>query len=123
MITKKGILEISDPSIKYISEWRDNYGNCYINSYIRYGRFLLNKQVTGCGCTSYYLVNNENIILLSPRVKLLRHKHSKLRGIFYFNREKDERTDIPYFTINQLIYELGQYLNSCKFNNFCSFCF
>ena len=117
MITKQGILEISDPSIKYISEWRDNYGNCCIDSYIRYGRFLLNKQVTGCGCTSYYLVNNENIILLSPRVKLLRDKHSKLKGIFYYNREIDETTNKSYFTINHLIYELGRYLNSCKSNN------
>ena len=117
MIYKRQLLQISDPSIKYISEWRDNYGNCCIDSYIRYGRFLLNKQVTGCGCTSYYLVNNENIILLSPRVKLLRDKHSKLKGIFYFNREIDDTNNKPYFTINQLIYELGQYLNSCNFNN------
>ena len=117
MIYKRHLLQISDPSIKYISEWRDNYGNCYIDSYINNGRFLLNKQVTGCGCTSYYLMNNENIILLSPRVKLLRDKHSKLKGIFYFNREIDDTNNKPYFTINQLIYELGQYLNSCNFNN------
>ena len=106
MIYKSNLLEISDPSIKYISEWRDNYGNCYIDSYISNGRFLLNKQITGCGCTSYYLMNNEHIILLSPRVKLLRDKHSILSGIFYFNREIDDRTNKPYFAINQLIYDV-----------------
>ncbi len=116
MINKIGTLKIKDPSTKYISEWRDTYGNCYIDNYISRGRFLLNKQVTGCGCTSYYLINNENIILLSPRVKLLRDKHRKLNGVFYFNREKDETTNKQYCSISFLEHELDNYWKYCISN-------
>jgi len=117
MIIFKKNLVINDPSIKYISDWKDINGNCIINNYIGYGRYLLNKQLTGCGCTSYYLKNNENVILLSPRLKLLKDKFQKIQGLFYFNREKDESTGYPYFTINDLRKELNNYFKFCKNNN------
>lgn len=117
MLIFKKKLEINDPSIKYISDWKDVNCNCIIDNYIGYGRYLLNKQLTGCGCTSYYLKNNENVILLSPRVKLLKDKRKKIPGLLYFNREKDETTSCPYFTIDNLKMQMNQYFQWCYDNN------
>lgn len=117
MINYKGLIEVNDPSIDYVSNWKDNYGNPIIAQYIKSGKkIIIDKQITGCGFTTYYLTNNENVILVSPRTKLINNKMSKHSGLFYFNREKDNKTGNPIFSIPELKQDLGYYIQHCYHN-------
>ena len=53
--------------IKYISDWKELD--------LPKGHYILNKIVTGCGFTEYFLNNNIPTILCSPRKALLGNKH------------------------------------------------
>ena len=53
--------------IKFISDWKELE--------LPKGHYILNKIVTGCGFTEYFLNNNIPTILCSPRKALLGNKH------------------------------------------------
>ena len=66
---KNDILVNVPKGTRYISEWKE------LDSYLSLDYpFIFNKVVTGCGATTYYLLNNENVVLLSPRIELIRSK-------------------------------------------------
>ena len=55
------------------------------------GKFIVNKLLTGCGFTYKFLVDENPVILLSPRLELI-HSKEHLQNVFYFkNSNKAER--------------------------------
>ena len=65
---KKEIIAVP-AKIRYISEWK----NFQIDNYPH----ILDKQIPGCGFTEWCLVNEENVILCSPRRILLQNKRDQ----------------------------------------------
>ena len=62
------ILEVPD-YVRYISEWT--------NLELPKGHYIMDKVVTGCGFTEYFLNNNIPVILCSPRKVLLKNKYDQ----------------------------------------------
>ena len=79
-------------NIRYISDWVD-----IINILPRNQHYILNKIVTGCGFTEYFLNNEIPIILCSPRKILLENKHEQ-------HKTKGRPT---YLVINKLEKNVG----------------
>lgn len=79
-------------NIRYISDWID-----IINILPRNQHYILNKIVTGCGFTEYFLNNEIPIILCSPRKILLENKHEQ-------HKTKGRPT---YLVINKLEKNVG----------------
>lgn len=48
-------------------------------------KFILNKTVTGCGGTSLFLNSDFPIVIISPRVQVLKEKHSQHPDTFLFH--------------------------------------
>lgn len=72
-----------DKGIKHLSDWKGMYS-------LPSGRILLNKSVTGCGGTTFYLNNDENVILCSPRTELLSCKLNDanvIKELVYYDAE------------------------------------
>lgn len=75
--------------IQYISEWKD-----YLMPIGEH--CIIDKGVTGCGYTEYCLMNNNNIVLCSPRKLLLdnkaeQHLKKNHRNILYLKSLSDEK--------------------------------
>ena len=70
--------------IRYLSEWKDFKLNRFPK------KFILDKQLPGCGFTNYCLSSLENVVLCSPRKVLLENKA-------YSDKFKDE----VYLVINE----------------------
>lgn len=72
------------------------------------GKFILNKTLTGCGGTSMFLNSDLPVVIISPRLQVLKEKHNQHPDTFLFhvplcnNRSK---------AIRQKMSELGTYLN------------
>lgn len=62
--------------IKYISDWTEYT--------IPFGKCIIDKKVCGCGYTQFCLINQDKIILCSPRLALLENKASQNPGCHYF---------------------------------------
>lgn len=110
MINNIGTVRI-DQGIEYISDWKDSSGNFMIESILDNSRMIINKVVTGCGFTTYCLINNENTIIVSPRVWLIREKSRKFSNSFYFNRELNSKKS-PIYTQDQILSSLSDYLKN-----------
>ena len=88
---------------QYLSNWSD------FDSIMPQGHIILNKSICGCGCTDYYLTNEQPVILVSPRKALIT---SKLKGgrtagkLFYFDRSSGGN-------VNDTINDMWNYLNFC----------
>jgi hypothetical protein len=68
--------------VRFISDWSEYDLNDFNFQHI------LDKRVPGCGYTEYCLKNDMNIILCSPRKKLLQNKKDQHKDeIFYFKNE------------------------------------
>ena len=121
MISNKGKMTI-DSGIKYISDWKDNIGNYKIESIIGQGKVIVNKQITGCGFTSYCLdasKNPYNYILLSPRISLIKNKVEQFYGCFYFDRVSSKKgKKSKYKSREQLEQELLVHFQWCQANCF-----
>ena len=111
-------LKIDIPySFEYVSDWKDYSGRYEFDKYLLNTPVIVNKQTTGCGFTTYVLVNNENTILVSPRTQLLRNKWESFSGrVFYFNREYDE-SGKQEIELGDLIMNLGNYIGECHSKN------
>ena len=122
MIVDRGIIKIS-PGIEYITQWVDENGQYIISRYLSSGKQIINKSVTGCGFTTYCLLNNENVILISPRITLIKNKIEQINKpknklLFYFDRElspsskkkSDKKTE-------KLIEDLFNYCTKCVKTN------
>ena len=84
----KNEIEIEVPiDVNYLSNWND------FDSRLPKGKVILNKNICGCGCTEYYLRNEQPIILVSPRKELLNCKMNskRERPLFYFDRSKSKK--------------------------------
>lgn len=49
------------------------------------GKFILNKTVTGCGGTSLFLNSDLQIVIVSPRIQVLKEKHGQYPETFLFH--------------------------------------
>lgn len=79
------------------------------------GKIILNKNICGCGCTEYYLRNDQPVILVSPRKELINCKmRSTNRPIplFYFDRSEGLELDD---TINRMLAYINNPFNSPGF--------
>ena len=114
MIGQKQLLHV-DSGIKYLSQWQ-NGNESFINWILKQGKVVLNKVVTGCGFTSGCLANDQDIILLSPRIHLIKNKMKQfnmksdynpygIENCFYFDRKKKE---------DELWLALGDYFQKCQ---------
>ena len=80
-------------NIKYIGNWKE------IINLLPKGHYILNKIVTGCGFTEYFLNNNIPTILCSPRKALLgnkyrQHKEEGVPTYLYRNKyDSEENVD------------------------------
>ena len=77
-------ITIDVPSgIRFISDWE---GFCLPEI-----PCIIDKQITGCGFTEWCIRNNQNTILVSPRLILLENKEEQHRGkVFYARNDLDE---------------------------------
>ncbi len=67
------IIKINVPFyVNYINDWNEIFQSINFN-----GHIIINKIVTGCGFTEYFLNNNIPTILCSPRKVLLENKHQQ----------------------------------------------
>lgn len=73
------------------------------------GKFILNKTVTGCGGTSLFLNSNFPVVIISPRLQVLKEKHRQYPDSFHFH--------VPFSgnrgqAIIQMMRDLDSYLDS-----------
>ena len=72
--------------IRYISDWEDfKFGNFLQN------KFILDKQIPGCGFTEYCINGPENVILCSPRKMLLENKYNQHEKEVYLVRNEFDK--------------------------------
>ena len=73
----KNVLEVPG-GYRFISDWKeyDLEDFCFPH--------ILDKQIPGCGYTTYCLWNQQNLILVSPRRILLENKAEQTEHVFYF---------------------------------------
>ena len=117
MIDNKGTINVT-PGVDYVNDWKDKKGNYVLDKIISSGKVIINKEVTGCGFTTYTLSNGLDSILISPRIKLILNKMEQFNKdeeiCFYFNREKGY--DGKQKTIDELKTEFTLYQHECKQN-------
>ena len=71
-------------------------------------KFILNKTVTGCGGTSMFLNSSLPIVIISPRLQVLKEKHNQHPDTFLFHVPLcNNRPE----AIRQKMSELGTYLD------------
>lgn len=101
------IKEIKIPrGTRYLGNWKD-----FKNKLPTTGRNIINKQYTGVGLTTYFLKNESNIILLSPRLELLKCKaeDKELKNrVHWFNRSGETKEEHITRTLQRL-YNYLQY--------------
>ena len=90
-LMKNNIIEIKVPQgIRYLSQW--DPGFCFANFP---ERFILDKQIPGCGFTEYCLTGPENVILCSPRKLLLKNKWDQHeQDVYLVVNEADKDPDV-----------------------------
>jgi hypothetical protein len=94
---------------RHLSEWTE-FGDI-----LPEGHIILNKNITGCGCTVFFLTNDKPVILASPRISLIKSKlkdKNIKRKLFYFDRSDGNKD------LSETIAEMDKYLQSCGPNPF-----
>ena len=94
---------------RHLSEWTE-FGDI-----LPEGHIILNKNITGCGCTVFFLTNDKPVILASPRISLIKSKlkdKNIKRELFYFDRSDGNKD------LSETIAEMDKYLLSCGPNPF-----
>ncbi len=91
------ILQVPD-YVMHISDWKELE--------LPKGHYIMDKVVTGCGFTEYFLNNNIPTILCSPRKALLKNKHEqhlkkskedpKILPTYHFKNEIDKDINIDF---------------------------
>ena len=83
--------------IRYISDWdKLEEGKRLIDQVPSDQSYIMNKTITGCGYTEYWLTNNYPVILCSPRLVLLENKeaqHIDQENLLYLKNEFDSFED------------------------------
>lgn len=92
------------PSCRYMSDY-----DKLINDLLPiYGKFILNKTLTGCGGTSLFLNSGLMVVIISPRIQVLKNKHKQYPDSFLFHIP--QCGDRPS-AIKQKMEELNSYLH------------
>ena len=89
---------------RHLSTWKE-FGDILPG-----GHIILNKNITGCGCTVFFLTNNRPVILASPRISLIKSKlkdKNIKRELFYFDRSDGNKD------LGDTIAEMDKYLQRC----------
>ena len=75
--------------IRYISDW-DNFeeGKKLRDELPKEGQYIMNKAITGCGYTEYWITNSLPAIICSPRLILLENKEDQHQEDI--NRDREE---------------------------------
>ena len=79
--------------IRYISDW-DSFedGKRLRDELPKEGQYIMNKTITGCGYTEYWITNDIPAIICSPRLILLENKEDQHQGdknVLYLKNEFD----------------------------------
>lgn len=77
---------------------------------LRYGKFILNKTITGCGGTSLFINSYIPTVIISPRIQALKDKHEQHPDTFLFHtryKNCNRRAE----DIIKLMSDLNTYLN------------
>ena len=93
------VITLNVPShVRYINQWE--------NLQLPKGHYIMDKVVTGCGFTEFFLNNNIPTILCSPRKVLLENKHNqhlknskkdkKILPTYLFKNEIDKDTTVDF---------------------------
>ena len=90
-LSKNNIVEIKVPrGIRYLSDWDSGFRFANFPD-----RFILDKQIPGCGFTEYCLTGSENVILCSPRKLLLKNKWDQHENdVYLVVNESDKDPDV-----------------------------
>ena len=92
------------PSCRYMSDY-----DKLINDLLPiYGKFIINKTLTGCGGTSLFLNSGLMVVIISPRIQVLKNKHKQYPDSFLFHIP--QCGDRPS-AIKQKMEELNSYLH------------
>jgi len=78
--------------VRYISEWDEVDNNPIKDLLPNDSSYIMNKTITGCGFTEYWITNNYPVILCSPRLVLLENKedqHKDMENLLYLRNEYD----------------------------------
>jgi hypothetical protein len=79
--------------IRYISDWdKLEEGKRLRDQVPQEGQYIMNKTITGCGYTEYWITNDYPTIICSPRLVLLENKedqHQKDKNVLYLKNEFD----------------------------------
>ena len=86
------ILEVPE-NIRYISEWE--------NLQLPKGHYIMDKVVTGCGFTEYFLNNSIPVILCSPRKVLLSNKYEQHPTTTYLFKNEVDKDLMVDFNLNE----------------------
>lgn len=68
-------------NVRYISEWEN------FKDYLPKGKIILNKSLPDCGASSWFLKNNEDVILAAPRISMLKCKKRDISGVYWFQSD------------------------------------
>lgn len=81
---KRTILNVPE-GIRYLSDWK-NFKDILPN-----GKIILNKSLPDCGASSWFLSNNDDVILASPRLSMLKCKSTdkNLQDIYWFKADSN----------------------------------
>ena len=94
MIINKGTLSVTN-GILHISDWLGLSCDTELSQLFLNGRVIVNKIATGCGFTSWCLWNPYNVILISPRIRLIQNKMEQKNpsgySYYYFDRERGRK--------------------------------
>lgn len=85
-------------TIRYLSNWAE------FKSKLPQGKFVLNKSVTDCGATTFFLIDTKPVVLCSPRTEILYTKHKKHKDTYLFKQENSKKKP------NELKQDLKNYL-------------
>lgn len=84
--------------IRYISDWDKLEEGKRIRNYLPIDEpYIMNKTITGCGFTEYWITNDQDVIICSPRKALLENKrdqHQDMLNLLYL--EDEYATFQPY---------------------------
>ena len=93
MIIKGEVIQVP-AGIRYLGDWKKEkgYSNDFCFSMFPDNRFILDKQLPGCGFTEYCnKIGNEDVILCSPRVMLINNKADQYGcNVFLVKNEMDK---------------------------------
>lgn len=91
------------PSCRYMSDY-----DKLINGLLPInGKFILNKTLTGCGGTSLFLNSGLMVVIISPRIQVLKNKHKQYPDSFLFHIPQ---CDNRQSAIKQKMEDLNSYL-------------